>query len=249
MILLPCLLASWVGSYQMDDIKSLVTRFYDTWNARDRDGWLACCYEDITFTGPGGVGGQGFDAARMFWSLGRTHFQRTGARLTSRSQRGTRPSRNRSSQARTRKHSACQTVKTFPRRGRAWQFPIRWASLTLVASGQASGFSSTERSSWLNWGSCRARAGLYSGLGSKWAFPLLIVYYVPVSFAGQSPRMARAWSPVRSQARSRRAAAWLACPARLRTLVTVLAMAANSRGDCPARSREASSPRVVSRRW
>ena len=38
----------------MDDIKSLVTRFYDTWNAHDRDGWLACCYEDITFTGPGG---------------------------------------------------------------------------------------------------------------------------------------------------------------------------------------------------
>jgi predicted ester cyclase len=53
----------------MDDIKSLVTRFYDTWNAHDRDGWLACCYEDITFTGPGGVGGQGFDAGRMFWSL------------------------------------------------------------------------------------------------------------------------------------------------------------------------------------
>lgn len=68
-MLLPCLLASWVGSYQMDDIKSLVTRLYDTWNAHDRDGWLACCYEDITFTGPGGVGGQGFDAGRMFWSL------------------------------------------------------------------------------------------------------------------------------------------------------------------------------------
>ena len=46
----------------MDDIKNLVTRFYDTWNAHDRDGWLACCYEDITFTGPGGVGGQGFNA-------------------------------------------------------------------------------------------------------------------------------------------------------------------------------------------
>ena len=54
LLLFPCLSASWVGSYQMDDIKSLVTRFYDTWNAHDRDGWLACCYEDITFTGPGG---------------------------------------------------------------------------------------------------------------------------------------------------------------------------------------------------
>lgn len=39
----------------MDDIKSLVTRFYDTWNAHDRDGWLACCYEDINFTGPGAL--------------------------------------------------------------------------------------------------------------------------------------------------------------------------------------------------
>ena len=53
----------------MNDIKSLVTRFYDTWNAHDRDGWLACCSEDVTFTGPGGVAGQGLDAARMFWSL------------------------------------------------------------------------------------------------------------------------------------------------------------------------------------
>ena len=37
----------------MGDIKSLVTRFYDAWNARDRDGWLACCNEDITFSAPG----------------------------------------------------------------------------------------------------------------------------------------------------------------------------------------------------
>jgi ketosteroid isomerase-like protein len=40
--------------YPMDDVKSLVTRFYDTWNERDRNGWLACCNEDITFTGPEG---------------------------------------------------------------------------------------------------------------------------------------------------------------------------------------------------
>jgi predicted ester cyclase len=53
----------------MDDIKGLVTRFYDTWNAHDRDGWLACCGEDITFTGPGGVAGQGRDAVGMVWSL------------------------------------------------------------------------------------------------------------------------------------------------------------------------------------
>ncbi len=53
----------------MDDIKTLVTRFYDTWNAHDRDGWLACCSEDITFKGPGGVAGQGLDTGRMFWSL------------------------------------------------------------------------------------------------------------------------------------------------------------------------------------
>jgi predicted ester cyclase len=53
----------------MDDIKSLVTRFYDTWNAHDRDGWLACCNEDITFSAPGGIAGKGFDTGRMFWSL------------------------------------------------------------------------------------------------------------------------------------------------------------------------------------
>jgi predicted ester cyclase len=53
----------------MDDIKTLVTRFYDTWNAKDRDGWLACCSEGIAFKGPGGVAGQGPDAGRMFWSL------------------------------------------------------------------------------------------------------------------------------------------------------------------------------------
>jgi SnoaL-like domain len=131
----------------MDDIKSLVTRFYDTWNAHDRDGWLACCYEDINFTGPGGVGGQGFDAGRMFWSLWQDAFPDCRCTINIAVAEGMRPSRNRSSQARTRKHSACQTVKTFPRPGRAWQSPIRWASLTLVASGQASGFSSTERSS------------------------------------------------------------------------------------------------------
>jgi len=53
----------------MDDITSLVTRFYDTWNAHDRDGWLAYCNKDITFNGPGGIAGKGFDTGRMFWSL------------------------------------------------------------------------------------------------------------------------------------------------------------------------------------
>ena len=53
----------------MDDIKSLVTRFYDAWNAHDRDGWLAYCDEDITFSGPGGISGKGFDTGGMFWSL------------------------------------------------------------------------------------------------------------------------------------------------------------------------------------
>jgi ketosteroid isomerase-like protein len=57
----------------MDDIKSLVTRFYDTWNEHDRDGWLACCSEDITFNGPGGIAGKGFDTGRMFWLFGGTH--------------------------------------------------------------------------------------------------------------------------------------------------------------------------------
>ena len=50
----------------MEDINSLVTRFYDTWNAHDRDGWLACCDENITFNAPGGIAGQGLDTGRMF---------------------------------------------------------------------------------------------------------------------------------------------------------------------------------------
>jgi predicted ester cyclase len=53
----------------MDDIKSLVTRFYGTWNTHDRDGWLACCHPDVAFKGPAGVAGQGLEAGRMFWSL------------------------------------------------------------------------------------------------------------------------------------------------------------------------------------
>lgn len=53
----------------MDDIKSLVTRLYDTWNAHDRDGWLACFNDDVEFKGPGGLAGQGPDAGRMFWSI------------------------------------------------------------------------------------------------------------------------------------------------------------------------------------
>ena len=57
------------GGYHIEDIKSLVTRFYDTWNAHDRDGSLACCDEDIVFDAPGGVAGQGLDTGRMFWSL------------------------------------------------------------------------------------------------------------------------------------------------------------------------------------
>ena len=65
----------------------------------------------------------------------------------------------------------------------------------------------------------------------------------------QRPNSARARVPVRSQPRSRRAAAWLPWPARLRTLMKTLPMVANRRGACPARIREASSLRVVSRRW
>lgn len=53
----------------MDDIKSLVTRSYDTWNAHDRDGWLACFNDDAEFKGPGGLAAQGPDAGRMFWSI------------------------------------------------------------------------------------------------------------------------------------------------------------------------------------
>ena len=53
----------------MDDVKLLVDRLYDRWNSHDVDGWLACCNEDIPFSGPGGLTGQGFETGRMFYSL------------------------------------------------------------------------------------------------------------------------------------------------------------------------------------
>jgi ketosteroid isomerase-like protein len=53
----------------MDDIKNLVARSYDTWNAHDLDGWLSCFDETVTFRGPGGLTGKGYDTARMFWSI------------------------------------------------------------------------------------------------------------------------------------------------------------------------------------
>ena len=65
----------------MDDVKSLITRFYDTWNERDRDGWLACCNGDITFTAPGGLTGQGLEMGRMFWSLWQDAFPDNNAAI------------------------------------------------------------------------------------------------------------------------------------------------------------------------
>ena len=88
--------------------------------------------------------------------------------------------------------------------------------------------------------------GQSRGFGACWLCHGLVSFRVTGGV--YSPRRVRARKPVRSQPSSRRAAAWLAWPARLRTLVTALPMEANRRGDCPARSREASSPRVTSRR-
>jgi ketosteroid isomerase-like protein len=67
---------------QMDEVKQLVDRFYDRWNAHDLDGWLACCNEDITFTGPGGLTGQGFETGRMFYSLWQDAFPNTRCTIT-----------------------------------------------------------------------------------------------------------------------------------------------------------------------
>ena len=53
----------------MDNINSLVTRSYDLWNAHDRDGWVGCFNDDVAFKGPGGLAGQGLDAARMILFL------------------------------------------------------------------------------------------------------------------------------------------------------------------------------------
>jgi ketosteroid isomerase-like protein len=53
----------------MDEVEQLVERFYDRWNSHDVAGWLACCNEDVTFSGPGGLTGQGFETGRMFYSL------------------------------------------------------------------------------------------------------------------------------------------------------------------------------------
>ena len=123
----------------MDDIRSLVTRFYDTWNARDRDGWLACCAEDVTFNGPGGIAGRGSTPA-VFWSLWQDAFPDNVPQSTSPSQKGTRPSRNRSSQARTRGHSMCPTVD-IPPTGKRVEIPYtlgltyrdgKWLSFRLI---------------------------------------------------------------------------------------------------------------------
>ena len=65
----------------MDDVKSLITRFYDTWNERDRDGWLGCCNGDIIFTAPGGLTGQGLEMGRMFWSLWQDAFPDNNAAI------------------------------------------------------------------------------------------------------------------------------------------------------------------------
>ena len=55
--------------------------------------------------------------------------------------------------------------------------------------------------------------GLGPGLGSKWVFWLDVACFDRVSFSGAGlgyrPSRSRAWSPVRSHPRSRRAAAWL----------------------------------------
>lgn len=34
----------------MEDVKELVKRFYDAWNAHDFQGWFACCNEDVTLS-------------------------------------------------------------------------------------------------------------------------------------------------------------------------------------------------------
>jgi hypothetical protein len=114
----------------MDDIKSLVTLFYDTWNSHDRDGWLTCCDEDITFNGPEEYPARAPAPAACSGLSGRMHFQIACARSTSPLRKATRPSRKPSSRAGTRRHFTCLTIKTFPQRGRAWQSPLRWALLT-----------------------------------------------------------------------------------------------------------------------
>ena len=131
----------------MDDIKSLVTRFYDTWNTHDRDGWLACCDEDITFNGPGGIAGKGFDAGRMFWSIWQDAFPDCTSTINVAVAEG-----NEAIQEAVFTGTHTETLhlpdnQDIPRRGRAWRSPLRWASLTLAANGQASALSSTGWSS------------------------------------------------------------------------------------------------------
>jgi ketosteroid isomerase-like protein len=66
----------------MEDVKQLVEKAYDSWNSKDRQGWLAFCDEDTVFKGPGGVGGRGPDGGQMFWSLWQDAFPDNRAEIT-----------------------------------------------------------------------------------------------------------------------------------------------------------------------
>ena len=74
--------------------------------------------------------------------------------------------------------------------------------------------------------------GQSRGFGACWLCHGLV--WFRVTGGVYSPRRVRAREPVPCRPSSRRAAAWLASPARLRTLVTALPMEANRRGDCRA---------------
>lgn len=49
------------------DITEIVKRFYDSWNKKDKEAFLADCSESLEITAPGGLDLRGLSGAEMYW--------------------------------------------------------------------------------------------------------------------------------------------------------------------------------------
>lgn len=49
------------------DITEIVKSFYDSWNKKDKEAYLAGCSESVEITAPGGLNLHGLSGAEMYW--------------------------------------------------------------------------------------------------------------------------------------------------------------------------------------
>ncbi|HEX8759111.1 MAG TPA: ester cyclase [Pseudonocardiaceae bacterium] len=49
------------------DVKEIVKRFYDNWNKKDKEAYLADCSDSLEITAPGGLLLRGLSGAEMYW--------------------------------------------------------------------------------------------------------------------------------------------------------------------------------------